>query len=278
MLANRLNDLLSTLNLTNTRLAAYAGFDRTNISHLKNTKLPPSPRSKTVKKLIAGILSFAEDNNATDQLCHLIQCDEALPPDEIENAILHWLFPEQPNAEKNAGFPLKSSHIVTSRLVQAMALSELTNAHLAQKLHIDPSLVSRYRTGARMPTPNSKTAELLCDLLYDDIISQGHGAELANLMQTEASAMDVSLFYFWLYENHSLRDEQIQSAKQFLSAFNSFSAAPSNTSFAVDEDCLTEILSDTRKLYVGKNGLREAVLRLEALKPCSTGCVQTHSV
>ncbi len=73
MMKDKFNELLDTLDIKKTsNLAVYAGFDRTNISRLKNGSRTPSATSPTIKKLVTGIYLYADDNNRLDKLCDLI--------------------------------------------------------------------------------------------------------------------------------------------------------------------------------------------------------------
>ena len=75
------------------------------------------------------------------------------------------------------------SHTVfAERLGVSMNIAGLSNAHLSKILNIDPSLISRYRSGERRPKKSSDLLMPLCQTLYRYILSNKKADELSSVM------------------------------------------------------------------------------------------------
>ena len=88
----RLNKLIEDLGADTKTLAAFSGFDRSQLSRLRTGKLIPRPWSSTVEKLTTGLYLFSDNRNDLGPLCAIIGASADAPALEIREEIRNWLF------------------------------------------------------------------------------------------------------------------------------------------------------------------------------------------
>ena len=138
----KLNDLMNALEVSNPELASCAGFDRTNISHFRSGKRIPSKNGPAAKKLVAGLLQYAKNEEKLQKLQAVIGDTRNLDDERaLFDALLHWLFEGVTDrTEENKGKKHVDARTFGVRLEQAMKLAELSNNRLGQLLNVDASL------------------------------------------------------------------------------------------------------------------------------------------
>ena len=97
MFADRLEALMSSLNVNNRDLASYSELDPSSLSRLHNGTRIPAPKSVTVKKIILGTYRYADDTDNLNVLCHVTGADINSDQDDICASISAWLFVDQPS-------------------------------------------------------------------------------------------------------------------------------------------------------------------------------------
>ena len=296
MFRSRLNELLQTVGASDKAAAEYAGFDRSNISHLRNGQKSPSPESTLTRRLIRGICLYAESNGRLSELCTLTGADPASELSTLMQSVSDWLFAGRENAEA-PGLPQvrdkdRAARSFGERFSRAMELAGLTNARLGQLLYVDPSLISRYKRGLRTPDPDSRTAELLSVILFERIQKNGQAEGLADLMDQIAEGIDSADFHDWLFDQKVLPSGNLREVELLLESISSFSEAgqtwasssdiqlskaeskgdPSSGSKAVPSFLPTgtaaeaprsvpSAFSSAPSIYLRTSGIRDAVLR-----------------
>ncbi len=279
-MTEKLNELLKILDIKKTsNLAVYAGFDRTNISRIKNGSRIPSASSPTIKKLVQGIYLYADDNNKLDRLCGLIGISTDSSRDTICQALHLWLYPEisvnDSHRKKNTAS--KSKRTVPSsseskpafsgtarfsdRLNSVMLLTGYTNSMLSQLISVDASLISRYRSGTRSPRTNPGIALKLSEALWDKIIRNDAKEELAAIMSLPAESVDETVFSEWLCEIGSPLKSDVSAAESLLKAFESYSVETGIKLPSFEEAADKTALEDRTDVYYGYSGLRRSIIR-----------------
>ena len=152
----RLNKLIEDLGADTKTIAAFAGFDRSQLSRLRTGKLIPRPWSSTIEKLAAGLYLFSDNHNGLGQLCAIIGTSANAPAVEIKEEIRNWLFagteeePGRPETgRKSAGRPRKSRvrmKFFAERLDAAMDLAEISSIRLSKQIHVDAVVSARRKT------------------------------------------------------------------------------------------------------------------------------------
>ena len=263
MFAQNLNSLLMQLGATGAEIAKYAGFDRTNISRFRSGARVPSPNGDTIKKLVSGVVLFAQVHGRLGLLCDIIRQDPGTSPEEICDKLSEWLFEGETDSEagSRAGRRNADFRPFSERLDIAMVLAGLSNVQLSQLINVDASLISRYRSGTRTPQANPELAGRLSGILWTRIQRNGQVSALAEHMQCPEEDPDSSCFQNWLYHSDPPESRHITTAERIL---KSLSEVEARTGYRLPacEDALPEsCLQDKREIYFGKTGLQEAVLR-----------------
>lgn len=140
-----------------------------------------------------------------------------------------------------------------------MTLAEISNIRLSQSIKVDASLVSRYRSGIRMPKAGSEIVDQLGDAIWKRIIQLERKRDLAKLMAVPQEILDEELFFGWLFDYVSDHDRSISDAEKFLASFETYREITELPDW--EELVKPEIYSDTRDIYRGITGLQCAVLR-----------------
>ena len=271
MFADRLSEIMKTLDVNNKQLAEYAQLDSSSLSRLTKGSRIPSRKSVTVAKIVSGLILYCEDSQKTDTLCSLTGQSTANDPDKLSSALFDWLFMDQPmtvkptdqktSGDSRTALNKSSRKKFGTRFNNAMELAGISNITLSRKSYMDPSVISRYRSGLRSPVNNSKVAELLASIIYKQIEDTGRISELSLLMGENPGAIDESLFSRWLYADELHRDMDVTYTERLLTAFESFTpsdVAQADTSLDLLHEEETDI---SRKLYEGSKGLCNAVIR-----------------
>ena len=111
--SEKIDHIMKALGANSSAIAKYAGFDRTNISRIRNGFRIPASSGTTAAKLIEGIYLFADDGNKLSLLCDVIGGDPGDSAAEIRSRIKDWLYDGIP--EK----PIRSKKIVESYAVRS---------------------------------------------------------------------------------------------------------------------------------------------------------------
>lgn len=265
MFCDKLYMLFTLLNVRPAEFARAARCDKSYISRLTSGKRVPKRGGSGAARLINGIYLCADEKGSVDGLCGLIQCDGKSSPDMIKERLSAWLFDDNEPHTKSTTSKEKAPHRASGdRLSAVMELTGLSNIRMGRSLNIDPSYISRFRSGFRSPRSNPKLMNDICSLLLSRIEDQGKTAELADLIGSPAD--DVSdhdkaaeLLFIWLYGN----DDKDSSpfVEGLLDQIGAFSADVKKPPLSFEEAVDESILSDSSPVYYGKDGLCRAVLR-----------------
>ncbi len=261
MLAERLTQIMDLLETNSSDLANYTGLNRTVISKLKNGKRLPQKNSITSEKLVRGLCHYAKANDRTDCFDALFELPATYDDTSLEGLLSDWLFTEVPSTESpQQTDPLSApSALFSVHLDAAMTLGNISNAALSRTSHTDPSLISRYRNGSRIPLHRSETIDALCSSLYDQLIKLDKKEALARMMSIRTELLNEESFLFWLYANTTIHADS-GLPEQLLHSFDSYSAVagiplPDFTTVAAPQE------GDDANLYLGQDGLQTAVIR-----------------
>lgn len=271
MFTMRLNELFQYLDAKNGQVAKLAGFDRTNISRLRSSDRIPKKKSPTIQKLVTGLYMYADNRNELNRLCEYIGADPDGSADEIMDNVREWLYEGEPETEKKIDTSLPRSQkaqkpkpvyrFFGERLDAVMKLTDFSNARLSYAIHMDTSMVSRFRTGVRTPVPGSNVTNRISSVLYERADTSGKLGPLARLMNVPAGMLDEDALHDWLYDDGQSQDRDAGIAESLLGIFDSFSSETRLSIPAPEETVDIGITQSTQTEYFGRDGLRKAVLR-----------------
>ena len=246
MLKDKLNYLFEKLDLNVGEIAEFAKTDITNISRLKSGARSPKPESKTVDKLINGILAYCEEKGITNELDELIDFEGG----SRKEALLLFLFSDYhtPASQTLSSFP--------GKLRAIMKLCGISNSALAKRINVDSSYISRIKNGSRAPKAGSELYEAICRELFDEIADQGKQSALKNAINSQSEEGSPEIYYdfkSWLYDSVS-GDVHIKSLLESISSIELKAEIPS-------EIMTMDFSYDEKGCYYGIRGIQEASIR-----------------
>lgn len=273
--ADKLNELISIIEASTGEIAKFSGFDRSNVSRLRSGKRIPAADGSTTQKLVRGIYLAADSRNTLSLICSRIGIRPDAPADAVRERMREWLFEDTVNAVPagSTASDAPAQHSMrqrkakpdplsfAKRLDASMTLAGFSNIRLSRLLHIDASLISRYRSGVRTPHSNPELSEHLCMLLLERIIRNERLPELAELMRQPVNEIDKDTFHDWLLFMDRDREHESQIAEDLLESFDSFTPNYRLPLPTVEEAAPDKILNARDNIYYGTEGLRTAVRR-----------------
>ncbi|MCR5596136.1 MAG: hypothetical protein K6G12_09825 [Lachnospiraceae bacterium] len=266
MFTDRLNEIMILSGAKNRQIAENAGYDPSTLTHLRKGKRTPGPDSPTVSKTIKGICLYMSQTGNADKLCKKINIPQASNRKTIQNALREWLFEGSTPVIKEKAKKSKSStaknvnRILAERFDGAMNVAELSNHRLSLLAHVDPSVISRYRSGLHTSGKNSDMEKHLSMILWQRITEVSRLRELSILTDISEDALDEALFFNWLYDTDKIISNDIY-AEKLLVAFGSFTKRAGMIFPDFNELVSPDILESKAETYYGYDGIREAVIR-----------------
>ena len=257
MFSDRFDRIQSILEVKGRELAEYANIDRTYISHFRNGKRIPSADGKTMEKLLSGIIACAKDREKVKEISDVISPDSDISDDELREGLRKWLMEEAEIKEKDRSRKRILLHNFGDRLDRSLKMTGLSNASLSRIINVDASLISRYRSGERMPKINSEIMEKTGNTLWSRIIKKEKLDELAEYMSVDLADLDEEAFCHWLFESES--DKGV--AGRLIETFDSFSMPSTGKLPSLSELCGADDTNCEKSFYQGIPGFRSAVLR-----------------
>lgn len=270
MLQTQLNTLLKALKFQINSIANHGGIDRTMVSRFRTGKRKLSEKSLSIHKLAKGILGTAKEKEKMTELCSFLQdtaginISSEISDEEMELTLVRYLAGDKITKQENQSFnTMEEENEFGERLDACMRLAMITNVRLSRALNVDASLISRYRSGSRSPRSNPQIMRDMGMILFERIITTGKLEELSAITGIEEHNFDVSEFTNWLFQMPTNRKSIAEAARDLIYTLDSFSSAASGVQ-QISQEALsqTETEEDTRSVYYGSNGLRQASLRL----------------
>ena len=271
MFASRLNELFQYTGANNGQVAKLAGFDRTNISRLRSLSRTPGKNSPTIRKLVTGLYLYADNRNELGKLCDHIGADPDGTAEEIMDRLRDWLYEGETEEGRKTAVPgarpegmRKQKPVYRffgERLDAVMKLTDLSNARLSHSIHMDISMISRFRTGVRTPVPGSDVMGRISSVLFERAEVSGKLNGLAKLMDIPADMLDEDTLHGWLFDEGTIPDREAGIAESLLEIFDSFSAETRLPLPAPEKTVTEEIARSEQTEYYGREGIRSAVLR-----------------
>ncbi len=157
-----------------------------------------------------------------------------------------------------------------SKLDNLMTCLNINNAILAEYLHIDPSLISRWRSGKRLPAKNSTYIEHICQYCQTIISHDHQKIALLVLMNMPSDMISLNntdwqkaLHDWFLTQNNNSRKE-LQIAENFLLHTEKIPSKSATMSNYYLND-LKSGQNQVGELFIGAEGMRHATLKILTL-------------
>ena len=132
MLSERITELFSLLQCTNSDIARFSGCTPSNISRLKSGAREPEPGSRSVLRLAEGIYRYADYENMLDILCSLCGTEDSRAGNLIP-AVIVWLYGTseyelpQPITPKSRQAQISRLQNFSDRLDKIMTILDYSN-------------------------------------------------------------------------------------------------------------------------------------------------------
>ena len=263
MLHSQFNKLLTSLNIQGKDLAEYCGFSPSIISKLRSGNRSPEASSSTMTKVVDGIIMWVNDNDCVDALNSLL-VSEGIDTDysSLHMAIILFLYNDSPEVVNNYTKPGMETIDIThfsEKLSTVTDITNFSNIKLSKALNVDPSYISRFKNGERVPRSNSKLLNDMCQVLYERIQQKEKKPEIVKLIGLSGEecyddAVLYPLFRDWLcdFNNNNV------SIMQLLRSIDSFSSLSVDFLPTYESIVNKELLNDNREIYTRTAGIRQA--------------------
>ena len=262
MFCDKLNDILSALDLqNNSEIGRLIGCHPSYISRIRKGDRAPSPSSRGVIKLVQGLCAQAERSGKLDELARVVGVTPGGQGTDWSLAMTQYLYEGESKYPviKPKGrnpLPTEEKSLFASKLTMVMEAAGLSSARLARFLNVDSAIISRYRNGKRSPHSKRYFVSSLCETLYEYMENHEKLPVLNKLIGLEEDRIvSEQRFSNWMCGEPSSTEldggfGQIPSEEFHILSLED----------AVEDD----ILNDTSDVYIGTDGLRNAVLRFLA--------------
>ena len=262
MFCDKLNGILSALDLqNNSEIGRIIGCHPSYISRIRKGHRTPSPSSKGVTKLVQGLCAYAESAGKIEELARVFGVTPGGQDTDWPITMKQYLY----EGESEFSFPKSTGRnsannernsLFATRLTMVMEAAGLSNARLARFLNVDSSIISRYRNGKRSPHSKKYFVSSLCETLYEYMANHEKLPVLNKLIGLEEDRLvSEQRFSNWMCGEPSSAEPDGGFGPILSGEFPMLSLED-----AVEDD----ILSDTSDVYIGTDGLRNAVLRFLA--------------
>ncbi len=272
MFADRLKTLLHIICANSSDLARYMNCDRSNISRFIRGVRTPERDGGAAQRLAGALYSAAEISGRTEELRGVIGCG-CEGDDDSRSALLDWLYQDEKEPEKADKQQSKAACIsFGERLNNVMNLAEISNIQLGRLLSLDPSYISRFRSGLRSPKSNVGIMDGMAAVLLDRVYERERVKELSKLMERslpDEKGKAYPVFYTWLYGVEKDDAPAIEALMERIGAFPSRMKPETSAAGGAQADL------DERSVYFGNDGLREAVIRFLSFV-ADNGCSEIY--
>ena len=255
MISKRIEYLLWVLATDNTQLAAYAGCSESNFSRLKSGSREPDRDSVTIRKFANAVCKAARDRKMTETLRSLTKAAEA-DDETLSRAVIDWIFDTRDSTLPCTPWGINARQF-GEKLAGSMEIAGLSSSKLSRLANIDPSYISRMKSGSRMPKNNPSLIYRICGIISGKAFEKGKEKELFELTgqaEGDVTALTAALFG-WLYDKRSTEGSLAVGR-----LINTIAAMP-DTNETVTKLAEIPVYADNSDIYTGISGLQSAVLR-----------------
>lgn len=149
------------------------------------------------------------------------------------------------------------------KITRMMQILKITNSQLAQRLDVDMSLVSRWRTGNRLPSQRGDHMEQIADYLMECAFKKDLLDEFTELLGLSADAHRSDHAYLRSHLLNWLQDDKYQDNSPYIRDFiDKVEFFIESTKFGAANQRLHKAPEYSIKdIYVGADGKREAMKR-----------------
>lgn len=266
--SKKMNLIFDVLNVSNQEIAKRGCVDPSLVSRYRSGSRLPSRTSKNFIKLCSGIASYAIDKNLWNKLSSICElCDEKTP----EQAIMKFfLGPERESRQQENLYDDSCSYTNMSfsdKLKLMLDILDISNIMIARALNVDTSLISRMKSGERVPKKDSTLVHLMSTYFLKKIKTTHISEDTIRLFKIpiDALALDDETFVNKLSQWFLMDccSSTVQAMDRFINKMNQEETPQFDLSRVYSQNSLPlPRVTPVFKKYVGVSGFREAVTGL----------------
>ena len=266
MFTERFNEIIRVLGVERSaELARGLHCEPSYISILRSGRRIPAPGSQAAIRLAEGLTDLARELDRLPALRELLGCDLHRTPRDMAARLADWLTEGETVPLRRGGRQAAEDRRDTIRLGERlgslMELCGLNNAHLARLAGVDPSVISRYKSGRAVPPADREVSHRIARALFRRAMSPERAADLAALTGIprellEAESEGYAAFFKWMQDPAQGENTVI---RRFLAGFDDYTPVSLPGLLSAEEQAEPE--EEPRESYRGREGLRAAVLR-----------------
>ncbi len=263
--------VLKELGVSRTELARASGLDASLISRFYNGERIPSRFSPQLDKLSMGVAALALKQKSQNKICALCGAPECGEVSAISDAVNAWInMPDsslRPQRAHKLQRPLVSTQhhgegAFAEKLDALIRAAEVTNTSLARHLNVDASLISRFRSGVRVPGANKRLVANICTFFsLRDYTSRQRRALFGILRMEPTEDREALLDALRSYLQAGSANTDCVYVDDLLETLDSMRPALVNLAPVQTDDPVT-LHSGVMDIYQGNAGLRRAAARL----------------
>lgn len=260
---DKLNQIMHVLAVPNATLSKVSDVDPSLISRFRSGERVPRKDSAQFIKLCKGISLIIEEKKLHDQIKKICNIDDSISVTEairqyFRDSEAVWIDPHPYN-------PYKRNKSFSEKLDIIMNMMDLSNIKLAKHLNVDSSLISRYRSGQRIPQKDSEILNSLCTYITEQVVSGGYANQMANLTGLQVDSITKAdgdfLDYLSRWFMNNTDDQSSIVMDHFLEIIGAITFNRDFKKQDVNIQELMNTLKDTHNIYTGTEGFRRAILR-----------------
>lgn len=260
MFSERLEEMITALGIkSSSELARRIGCDRSMISKMRNGKLRCDPEGEFAVRLVDGLYECGVARETLAEAASIAGADPEGVKPILCARIFDHLFEGEEMSRSKRRQKRRSDSVFSELLNAVIAMASISNSSLAKLSNVDPSIISRYRNGKRIPVSGSAILESICRVLTVRIYKNGRAGDLASFLSydtvpepDEACAELIRRLCETEPEDKKRVAGLVRDISSFIPAEN---PEPVSDTIAPDE---------SKSVYFGTEGLKEAVLRFLA--------------
>ena len=270
--AKKVTMILDLIEASNAEIARIAGVDPSLVSKYRNESRQPSATSKSFERICDAIASCAIEKKRWNKLAGICNFSDTVSPG---TSVLKYIIQSNDDSFHDKS-NTDNQHIAYSsvsfgeKLKLMVNVLDLSNVMLAKALNVDTSLISRMKSGERIPKRNTDLVENMCSYFLKRIKTLGLPCETLKLFSIPIESLDESdgelvkkLSDWMLVSNISATFRAVdgfikdieQKTPPMIASFLKPVSDPNTTAFTIDEN-------SKNKTYFGCNGLLNAVIAL----------------
>lgn len=262
MLSERITLVMSVLNAENADIAQIAGFDQSNVSRMRSGARVPPKNGTSIGKFMDAAIDLALKTGKGEALCKAVGYDGEFSRESFRTSLLEWLYEDSGLPESQMLLPDPEAGLYFSKkLSTLMDTVGISNVKLSKAVSIDPSYLSRMRTGKHLPKENSKVLERICDVLIRRTIDKNELwklSEAVNIPEKHLAAQPRLLAEWLLSSKETAYRAPVGQLIEKIGAMDQLRQVPIPP---LPTDVLLSAETDDSREYLGISGLQKAVIR-----------------